>query len=381
MNKKQFKAVDGPIIMLIAFAAMLAMQLVMSFVLIGAGAIEGVAYEILNCVGMILFQLVYLTVYLVYTRKRKIVSDFSPKNKISLFGVLVSIALTFIAFFGFIGLAYYFEYLLGGIGYVGATLDVSTPIGIALLVVATVVAAPIGEETIFRSALCSGLSKSRKDDVGICLISGLCFAFMHINPSQTVYQFCLGAVAAYVMIKGKSVIYAIIMHALSNALALFMSFTRIGVVVDGFYAQTGENIWITLLTCVALPIVAVTIIWLVAKYFKKYETKRLPHKYKGAPKVIWIDEVTKEPIFEGESVPTITEQNRVFQKGFNPYTGEPVMVDRLELQNALREEYNQNNNEKSGVFGKNTYKVAFCVYFVITAFMWLLTFLAGFIVY
>ena len=378
MKKNHFKAVHGPIIMLLSFVAMLVMQLVMAFALIGTGATEGELYEILNCVGMILFQLVYVAVYLLYTQKNKIFSTFSPKNKISLLGIAVSVAVTLVCFFGFIGLAYYFEYLLGNVGYVGATLDVTTPIGIALLVVATVVAAPIGEETIFRSALCSGLVKNRKDDLGVCLISGVCFALMHINPSQTVYQLCLGAASAYVMLKGRSVIYAMVMHALSNALALIVSFTSLGVGVEAFYAQTGESVWITLLTCVVLPVVAVTLVWLIGRCFKRYETKRLPAKYKGEPKIIWIDEITKEPIFEGEDAPVITEQNRTFQRGFNPYTGKPVMVDRIELQNALREEYYQNNNEKSGLFGKNTYKIVFCIYFVITIFMWLLTFISGF---
>lgn len=380
MNKKPFRAADGTMIMLLAFALMLAAQLIAGFVLVAASIISETAIEIVQYGGTLLFEAVYLLVYIVYTKKKNIVSTFSPRNKITVWSILAAILIAFICFVSFIGLAYYFEDLLIKSGYATSDMPINSPISIVILVIATVIAAPICEETIFRSAFLSGATKVRKDEIGTAVLCGLCFALMHINPEQTIYQFCLGTVAAYITLKCRSVVPAIIVHAMSNGLALLMSFTSVGISVDGFYSQIGSNVLITLLLCLLLPVVACVLIWLICKFLKKAEQKKYPDKYNFPPKVIWIDEVTHEPIYEGGEVPNINDENRIVQRGFSPFTGAPVLVDRLELQNALMEEYNSENGEKSGTLGKNTYKTAFWLYMGLTIVFWLITLASGFFV-
>lgn len=381
MNEKPFKASDGPMLMLIAFAFMLVAQVVMSVVLLSVDASNTIGYEIAQCVSMIVFQLVYFATYFVYVKKNGVKVAFSLKNGITVRSLLASVAIAVVCFFGFIGLAYYFEYLLSSMGYFSSGLEISSPVGVVLLIVATVIAAPICEETIFRNALCSGLIRSRRDELGVSVISGLCFALMHVNPEQTIYQFCLGAVSAYVMLSCRNVLCSMIIHALSNALALLLSYCEFGLAIDGFYSQIGSNAPITLLTCVVLPAAAVAIVWFICKKLKKIEKDAFPQKYKANPQVIWIDENTLQPIYEGEAVPQITEENRYFSNGYNPYTGAPVIVDRLERQKALMQKYKLENGDKSGGLGKNTYRIAFIVYFCITAFLWFITFIGGLILY
>ncbi|MBE5731102.1 MAG: CPBP family intramembrane metalloprotease [Clostridiales bacterium] len=367
MNKKPFRATDGPMIMLIAFALMLVGQLVASFVLIGTQS-DG-AYQIINVLAMIAFQIIYLATYLIYTKKKGIVSAFSVRNKITVWAIIGTIGVTVLCFFGFIGLAYYFEYLLGGLGYTASGFMPTTPLAIALMVIATVIAAPVGEETIFRSALLSGLIKNNRSELMPCIISGICFALMHINPSQTVYQFCLGFVAAYLTLKCRSVLPAMVTHGLSNALALIFSYTKIGGAIDGFYAQSGLNAGITLLTCVAFPIVAGVAIWLVCKYLKKVEKAAFPDKFKLSPRVIWIDETTNQPIYEPtEYVASIDGEGESMKKS--------SVENRLAGQERLMSQY-QRDNEESGIFGKSSYKVALGIYFVLTVFMWIINFAAG----
>ena len=380
MEKKPYRAADGPMIMLIAFAIMLVAQLIASMVVLGIGEVSKQTEEIINCVSMIIFQLVFITTYLVYTKKSKITNVFSPKNAITVWSVFGAVLVALVCFFGFIGLAYYFEYLLGSIGYNSPSLDVNSTVGIALLVVVTVIAAPICEETVFRSSLLSGVSRVRRDELGVCIISGACFALMHINPSQTVYQFCLGTVAAYLTLKWRSVLPAMILHALSNAFALMLSYMEFGGAVQGFYARTGHDLVVTGLTCVLLPAAAVAIIWILCKYVKKAEQKKLADKYKREPQVVWIDEATKQPVFEGDQASSDTDGNRLVERGVSPFSGEHVFEDKMERQKELMQEYKANNGERSGLLGSKSYQIAFGIYFGITAFMWIISFLAGLVI-
>lgn len=376
MNRKPFRASDGPTLMLIAFGIMLAMQFVISFFIMGAQWVDnsGFVEELLNYIGMLLLQGTYLAVFLIYCKKRKIACDYNPLKKLTPWSAIAAPLLAVVCLFSFMGLSTLFDFLLEKIGFsldaVSGMLDTSSPVSIVLLVIDTCLAAPICEELIFRVGLLSGMNKVCDNALKMSLVSGVCFALMHINPAQTVYQFCLGAVIAYVVIKTGSALPGMIMHATSNVLAIVFSYTEAGSAVDGFYMQVGGNVLIMLLCCVVLPALAVVIVWLAVKFLHRVEQNKYPEKFVRR-KVIWIDETTKEPIFEGGEAPVITEENRYVQKGFSPMTGAPVIVDRLELQNSLLDDYH-NKGEKAGLLGKNSYKVAFIVYFAATAAMWLL---------
>lgn len=376
MYKKPFEAVDGPKIMLLAFAFMMLAQVLFSFILLPFNNFGDDYYIIFNLIGMIAFQAVYITVYIVYTKRRGIVSKFSPRNKLTVWSVLTGVALGFMCLFCFMGLAYLFESLLVGSGYRSQDIQIDGTLSVILIIIATVFAAPICEETIFRGAFLSGVTRIRKDEIGTCFLCGICFALMHINPEQTIYQFCLGTVAAYLTLKTGSVIPSMMMHGTSNALALVMSYTSVGAAIDGFYSMT-DNVWVMLLTCLLFPIVGCIVVWLVCKALKKIETKRYGAKF-VLPKVIWIDENTCEPVYEGGETPLITDENRIINKGFNPITGAPILVNREELQIALMSEYKKSYEE--GGKQKNSYKMLFKIYFIITVSLWLVQLASGYLI-
>lgn len=375
MSKKPFRAADGPMLMLIAFGSMMLAQLVASVAILftgTSGTSQNEINEYVNLAGMLLFQGVFITVYFVYKKKKGLFSSFSPFNKITIWSIIAAPVISVVCFFSFMGLAYYFDRGLKAIGFAVDDVVATTPLSIVMLILATTIAAPIGEELIFRDGLLSGITKVRKDELGTCLISGLCFALMHINPSQTVYQFCLGSAIAYVVLRTRSSLTGMIIHSVSNIMAIILMFTPIGKPIDAFYSKIGSNVLITLLCCLALPVIAVALIWFVTKLLKSAERKKYVQKFTER-RIVWIDETTKEPIYEGEKRPIVTEGNRVVQRGYSSITGAPVIVDRLELQEALMEEYNLKHNEKSGGLGKNTYKTAFVIYFVLTVTLWFLT--------
>jgi len=93
---------------------------------------------------------------------------------------------------------------------------------IILSVVIICVFAPIGEELMFRGAVFGSLLK--RGVLKAVLLSSLIFSLMHANPAQTVHQFFLGIVLAFLVISSGSVIPAVIVHVFNNILALFLPF-------------------------------------------------------------------------------------------------------------------------------------------------------------
>lgn len=70
------------------------------------------------------------------------------------------------------------------------------------------------EEIIFRGFVLNGCK--RLGDTFAVLCSGVLFSLFHHSPMQTVYQFIIGAVFAYLAIKSGSVLPSIVFHFLNN---------------------------------------------------------------------------------------------------------------------------------------------------------------------
>lgn len=342
-------------IMLLAFIAMLAGQAIFELVFQAIGSSNAAASEAMNIVSMIAFQCIYLAVYFVYTRKRGIRSSFSVGNKISVISIVFAVVIAVVCFFGFSGLSQLFEVLLSKTGYQTPGIEANSTIAIIFLAITTVLVAPVGEETIFRSALLSGVERTYLSDVWAAVVSGAMFAIMHINPSQTVYQFFLGASAAYVMLKCRNVIAAMIIHGISNLMAILLSFTDMGSKISQFYVmQIGHNAVVTVVFCALLPAVAVVTVWLICKVIFKTEKKKYPDKFHK--KLICIDENTLEPVFDGEEDGSAcTNKSR---------------------QAKLKREFVVRSGEKVGFFGNNTYEIAFGAFTVFAVILWLAMFVA-----
>lgn len=93
---------------------------------------------------------------------------------------------------------------------------------VVLSLVIICVMAPIGEELMFRGAVFGSFLK--RGILKAVFLSALIFSLMHANPAQTVHQFFLGIVLAFLVIVSGSVIPAVIVHVFNNLLALFLPF-------------------------------------------------------------------------------------------------------------------------------------------------------------
>lgn len=119
-----------------------------------------------------------------------------------------------------LALSNFFVYALYATGYKysGASLDYATPYGIAMSIITMCILAPVCEEILMRGTILDGLKES--GECKAVLLTGLFFMLMHESPMQTVHQFILGAMLAYIVIVTRSFVLAIFGHALNNVITL-----------------------------------------------------------------------------------------------------------------------------------------------------------------
>ena len=85
-----------------------------------------------------------------------------------------------------------------------------------------VVMAPVCEEVLFRGILQDSLVRKRGPWGGILIASAI-FGLIHFVPQQVVAGFCLGIIIGFVYYKTRSLLSVIVLHAINNALATFLS--------------------------------------------------------------------------------------------------------------------------------------------------------------
>lgn len=85
-------------------------------------------------------------------------------------------------------------------------------------ILSSVIAAPILEEVFFRGLVFESC-RERMGRGGALLMSALLFGAIHIVPVQMINAFVVGLILGYVYLKTRSLLAAIIIHAVNNAIA------------------------------------------------------------------------------------------------------------------------------------------------------------------
>ncbi len=91
------------------------------------------------------------------------------------------------------------------------------------------------EEVLMRGIIAKGFA--RRGIIFASLISGFVFMLFHMNPAQTIYQFVLGVVLAFYMLRGGSVWTAILMHFYNNVLAIIMDLLLSAEIQEKIFVQ------------------------------------------------------------------------------------------------------------------------------------------------
>jgi len=165
-----------------------------------------------------LLQAAFTALYFLFYRKRRIKPTHRLKTKLHPAWYALSALLGIACLFLFMGAHTLFDNFLRWAGYTAPDSPFADPSGFlqkSLIILTAVIAAPIGEELIFRGGLIDGLDKKYPVFV-TAVLSGVLFSFMHMSPAQTIYQFFLGFAAACLVLRTKSVLPGIILHMVSN---------------------------------------------------------------------------------------------------------------------------------------------------------------------
>ena len=280
------KAVSG-MVFSGAVIGMLLISLVYSITLAAVGvaldktAEELAQTEVYKYCTYLLYQLVYIGVICAFMKIYKT----SPKGfgwrKTSPKYLLLALPLAFGLLFSLNWVNDLFVRLLSLLGYEAAASDLPSVAGggfIGVLVVVALLPA-ILEETLLRGVVLDGIK-----DVGTvaaCLLGGLIFSLFHQNPPQTVYQFICGAVFTLFAIRADSLVPAVVVHFLNNAIIVFdYKF--------GFLAKlsTAGVIAIYVVSAVCLVAVLVYLIFFDKRTNRKKEGAIKPFIYPALPGII-----------------------------------------------------------------------------------------------
>ncbi|MDE6967110.1 MAG: CPBP family intramembrane metalloprotease, partial [Clostridia bacterium] len=147
----------------------------------------------------------------------------------------------------------------------------------------------IGEEILFRGSVARGLK--RKNYLFAIIMSGFMFSIFHGNPAQTVHQFFIGMIFAYVYFVTGSLLGSALAHFLNNALAVVLE-----------VAQNNLEINLTLGAEIGIY-VAMSICGIVALYFLLRCLMKFSKEEKGVAqntdKMAWAKDLGKAFTIQG----------------------------------------------------------------------------------
>jgi membrane protease YdiL (CAAX protease family) len=92
-----------------------------------------------------------------------------------------------------------------------------------LIILTTIIVAPLIEEMLFRGFLQKVLEESWEDITKAILVTSLFFALVHLNPYWIVQIYLLGMLLGYLSWRTNSIIPGIILHGLNNGFAVALN--------------------------------------------------------------------------------------------------------------------------------------------------------------
>lgn len=281
-NKKEFTYTDGAAIYLLAIFADLGVQVLVA-IIFGVVGLEYLELDWVNILVSSALQVAFILCIFLYCRSKKTAPDLGFK-KTHPANYALAAAVAVISLVCFYCAAVAFDLLLQVTGYESSTALEFTSVPAKVIgVIATCIAAPIGEELIFRGALLSGLKKNFKAPVAV-LLSGLAFSLMHMNPEQTVYQFLLGCALAYMALETGSVIPAMIGHSVSNLIAILMELVApFGNAVNVAFDFLLEMPWLFAVLTIVLLLAGGVAIFFTGRFMGKLGGKKQERNFTALP--------------------------------------------------------------------------------------------------
>ncbi len=272
--------------------------------------------------------------------------DFVSATKLS---VKPNIKITIISLFTVIGLilfilplADFLEKWFISLGYQPSNLEIGTDLsGILLAFFIASVLPAFCEELLMRGIISNGMS--RYGIIPASLFSATVFMLFHMSPSQTIYQFALGFVMSYFMLRSGSLWTSIIMHFFNNVIALCLG----TLVSETTYVTVFNTFWY--IPCILGAIIVAVTMWLLITKTTNYFDK---------------DAELHGTLGEKTVVVFTPEENKIFDEDFVK-TASNIKADTQTIN------VTPNSLQRVSLGAKLTcaLSIAFCV------IMWIMTFL------
>lgn len=256
-----------------------------------SGEISNTATNMVNILfSQLSFGLVWFLIS--FIKRKNYVAAPKLRPKMSWINYVLCAVIAVIIIFASMNLIENVNMFLENIGYKLST-DLPLPMTNGWWLVANLfflaVLPAIFEELLFRGVVLNGFMPLGKNKA--IVLSALMFMLMHGSAQQTVYQFLLGIILAFVVVKTGSIICSMVVHFINNALVIIFEYVGLD------FIFTKYNVgWFFLSLAVAAAGVAV--IYFLAKFFKK---SKLPFNEKenlvfSQDGNIIIDEISQDQI-------------------------------------------------------------------------------------
>jgi membrane protease YdiL (CAAX protease family) len=192
------------------------------------GDSQAIILTVLVQVGFLLLLPLFLSSKLNKKTANETLQDFNFK-KTDFKTVLISILIGLIVFILTVVISSFFSFVLGLFGYVpagtGSSSAAPTWESFVISIIIVAILPAICEEFTHRGLLISGLKT-----LGIkkaIIYSSLLFGLLHLNIEQFFYASIIGAVLGAVSIFSRSIVPAMIIHFINNAINVYLDFARV----------------------------------------------------------------------------------------------------------------------------------------------------------
>lgn len=254
MNKRSKTIFNTSLIYFIILAAFVVVRILTSLNIFGfLGDNTNLILTIIIQVGLLFIFPLYLSAKLNKKTINQTLNDFNFKS-VNWQTISISVLIGFIVFILTIALSSFFSFIISLFGYSAATSSVSgistwSEFIASMLVIAILPA--ICEEFTHRGMLVFGLRELGIKKV--LIYSSLLFGLLHLNIDQFFYATIIGGILGAVAIFSGSIIPAIIIHFINNALGIYLDFAQNSNLLGGNMLTkmnnflAGGNIFLTIL--------------------------------------------------------------------------------------------------------------------------------------
>src|SRR5574344_241818 len=257
--------------------------------------------------------------------------------KINFFVLLLVLAIGLVAMYGFSPLVDMFDSITASWGYKSTSTEsalyslINTFGGFILAILIVGILPSVCEELIFRGIVTNGLKKY--GTVTTIILSAFLFALVHQSLQQFIYQFFLGGVMAYIILKTGSIIYTMLLHLFNNFVIL-LNAKIVGQTTNTTDYSVAWNIIYPILFALLSIAIIVGLLFFLNFVIKKQEKKHL-------------EKLNIQPIF-----PTVEQNIDVKEQNIDKTTEKNDKMLGFSFKNFLL------NCDKNDKFYKNSILIA-----------------------